>query len=1026
MSAVQLCVATPGSFAWGASPVERLAARAAERGIRALGLADENGLWEAVPFQEACEARGVQPILGARLRVEGVRAQALVRNRAGFAALCRLVTRIQHGGFPAAAAGMGSSRRLLGELRDAGDGLAILSREETLLAGLRAARGPGDLFVPLRPSPAGESDLALAERLRFPPVAAPEVVFSDPGEWARHRLLAAIGRRARIAELQPRDLAQRTAWLHGAAGLARDYAFAPHALSNAARLAERCRYRIPLGGKLLPRFSAPAGRSARAHLQRLCARGWRRRRLGEEPRYRTRLKKELALIGRQGMAGYFLIVADIVRFARSRGILHCGRGSAANSLVAWLLGFTHVDPVRHDLYFERFMNAGRSDFPDVDLDFAWDERDAVLDYVRQRFGRERVAMIGTHVTFGLRGAVRELAKAMGVPPSEIEPFSRALPGRLDGALDEERLRADPRCARLPIRAEPWRTILAQANALQGFPRHLGIHPGGVVIAPSPLTDHLPLQLARKRTGAGRMVITQWDMEPVEKAGLLKIDLLGNRGLAVIRDAAAAVERNLGLRIDFDHLDPQKDQRTCSLLERGETMGCFYVESPGMRGLLQKLQCRDFATLVAASSIIRPGISSSGMMQAYVERHHFVRRHGRHDPSWYPLPCLRSILGETCGVMAYQEDVLKVVQEVAGMTAAEADGLRRSMSHKRSREKVASFRESFLEGARRRGVGAAVAQELWRQIESFAGYSFCKAHSASYARVSFLSAYLRAHHPAEFLAAVLANGGGFYTTFAYLAEARRMGLCLELPCVNRSGDDFQGAEGGVRLGLAQVNGLGAAVRARILEARRRCGPFQSLEDFGQRVRPAPSEWEALIRAGALDGLPDGMTRPERMRAAALWGRTFGGPEPGARLFPDAAVRRPPPPAAEYSPRRRLAQEAEALGFLVSTHPLALFGEAIRRTHAVPARELKHHVNRRVRLVGWQVTNKPVTTRTGRPMMFVSFEDTTAIYETILFPRVYRRLAAGLLTRGPYLLEGTVREEYGALTVEVDALRLLEGR
>ncbi|MFQ5749465.1 MAG: DNA polymerase III subunit alpha, partial [Planctomycetota bacterium] len=712
--------------------------------------------------------------------------------------------------------------------------------------------------------------------------------------------------------------------------------------------------------------------------------------------------------------------------AMGRGILHCGRGSAANSLVAWLLGFTHVDPVRHDLYFERFMNAGRSDFPDVDLDFAWDERDAVLDHVRRCFGRERVAMIGTHVTFGLRGAVRELAKAMGVPASEIEPFSRALPGRLRGPPDGERLRADPRCARLPLRAEPWRTILVQAAALQGFPRHLGVHPGGVVIAPAPLTDHLPLQLARKQTGAGRMVITQWDMEPVEKVGLLKIDLLGNRGLAVIRDTVEAVKRNLGLPIDLDRLDPQGDQRTCSLLERGETMGCFYVESPGMRGLLRKLRCRDFATLVAASSIIRPGISSSGMMQAYVERHHFVRRRGRHDPSWYPLPCLRAILGETYGVMAYQEDVLKVVQEAAGMTAAEADGLRRSMSHKRSHEKMASFRESFLEGARRRGAGEALARELWRQIESFAGYSFCKAHSASYARVSFLSAYLRAHHPAEFLAAVLANGGGFYTTFAYLAEARRMGLRLELPCVNRSGDDFQGADGGVRLGLAQVNGLGAAVRARILEARRRAGPFQGLEDFGERVRPAPSEWEALVRAGALDGLPDGMTRPERMRAAALWAHSFRGPGRGARLFPDGAVRRPPPPAAEYSPRRRLAQEAEALGFLVSAHPLALFGEAIRRTHAVPARELGRHVNRRVRLVGWQVTNKPVTTRGGRPMMFMSFEDTTAIYETILFPRVYRRLAPWLLTRGPYLLEGIVREEYGALTVEVDALRLLEGR
>ncbi|TAH36437.1 MAG: DNA polymerase III subunit alpha [Planctomycetota bacterium] len=1027
----QLAVATPWSFHWGASKVEALAERAAARGVMALGMADRNGLWGALPFQKACEANGIKPLLGLRLRVEGVEAQLIAVEQRGYAALCRLSTRAQLEHVAAEAGGVGRSRKLQDWLLAESDaGCAVLSRDGALLAALRESGAPGGLYVALRPGPFGRAELLLAEELELPPIAAPDVAFADPADFERHALLVCMGRNTTRSRLDPGLLAPPHAWLKGPAEMTVDYAHAPQALRNAVELAERCDCRIPTDRKRLPRYPLPGGASAAAELARRCEEGRRSRGLaGPDARYRGQLRKELDLIARLGFADYFLIVSDIVRWTREQGIQNCGRGSVANSLVSYLLGFTHVDPLRHGLYFERFLNSGRSDLPDIDLDFAWDERDAVLDFVYRCFGRERVAMISTHASFGARGAIRELAKAEGVPASEIGPITRALPWYFQGELAGAALRRLPACARLPLDAEPWRTILRRADEIQEFPRHLGIHAGGVVIAPGVLTDCLPLQHAAKETGDGLVVITQWDMYAVEEAGLAKIDLLGNRGLAVIRDAAAAVARNCGSGPDFARLDPQRDARTGELLERGDTMGCFYIESPSMRSLLQKLRCRSFEVLVAASSIIRPGIASSGMMQAYVERFHEARATGRHRDAWYLHPELRHLLGETFGVMAYQEDVLKVAETVAGMSPQDADGLRRAMSRKRAAALLEAYHQQFLSGALARGLNRPTAEELWRQIESFSGYSFCKAHSASYAEVSYRSAYLRAHHPAEFMAAVLGNYGGYYSTFAYLAEAVRMGLRLQLPCVNRSGDSFQGRDGAIRVGLRQIRGLSVTTRAAILAARTAGGPFPGFDDLLARVRPAPDELEALVRAGACDALADGMPRAQRMRAAALYARRYADPlrRTGTLFGTGRAARSALPQApatAEYGRERLLRQELEALGFLVSAHPLELYRERIAASGAIRACDLREHLNRRVRLVGWQVTQKPLHTRGGEPMLFLTFEDTSALYETVMFPQVYRRLAPWVLTAGPYLLEGVPRDDYGAITVTVSDLRLLE--
>ena len=1073
----ELAVATPWSFHWGASRVEELAARAAACGVARLGMADRNGLWGAVPFQHACEAAGVAPLFGMRLRVEGVEAQVTALDEAGWRALCRLATRVQMALHPAQgepevtveAGALGRGRRLLawlGEERErlgaelaAGGGFLVLSADGELLRGL-LARGLGrpgadprqGLGVAMPLGAAGTAAAELAAALGLEAVACPPVAFAAPEDFPRHRLLVAVGRNENLARLAPEHLAcappgpggagagQPPAWLRDPRERALDYRHHPRAREVAADWAARADYRIPLGVKRMPRLplagdpggdpcADPEGhaRAAMQALEQACRAGIARRGLVWDATYREQLARELALIARQDLADYFLIVADIVRWSDGQGIRNCGRGSAANSLVSYLLGFTHVDPIRHDLWFDRFLHEGRRDFPDVDLDFAWDERDRVLDRMYRRHGRARVAMLGTHVTFGARGAVRELAKAMGLPPAEIAPVTRALPW-MRGGIDLERALAHPKARGLRLGDEPWRTILLQAAALDGFPRHLGVHAGGMVLAPSALTDHLPLQHARKETEDGRVVITQWDMGPVEEAGLLKIDLLGNRGLAVVRDATRMVRDHAGLRLRFDRVDPKRDLRTREMIARGDTMGCFYIESPSMRSLLRKLACCDYPVLVAASSIIRPGIASSGMMGAYIERHREVMARGRHRRDWYLHPMLEEMFAETYGVMAYQEDVLRVAQRLAGMSAADADGLRKAMTKKGAHKSLPAWREALIEGAVAGGMGRPAAEELWRQIESFAGYSFCKAHSASYAEVSFRSAYLRAHHPAEFMAAVLANHGGFYSTFAYVAEAMRMGLSVLPPCVNRGARAFRGRGTELRCGLAEVQRVHGATLDRLLAARAEGGPFIGLDDFCRRVDPQEDELEALVRAGALDGLPDGFTRPERMRWVALYRggrrRARGGAsrtgEP--RLFAEPEVPRPPA-APEFPPRRILALEEQALGYLLSAHPLTLHREAIAAAEVMPARELEAHVGERVRLVGWQVTQKPVRTKHGDAMSFLSFEDTTALYETVLFPEAYRRLAPWTLTRGPYVLEGFARDEHGVVTVEVDRLQLL---
>src|SRR5262245_19925084 len=789
------------------------------------------------------------------------------------------------------------------------------------------------------------------------------------------------------------------------------------------------------------------------------------------PEAQARLAKEIGIIRDKGFAPYFLVVRDIVR----RAPRTCGRGSAAASLVSYALGITHVDPLQHDLYFDRFLNPGRKDPPDIDVDFCWDERDDILKYVFDTYGEAQAAMIANHVTLRLRAAVREVAKVWGLAAAEIGVVTSRLT-RYGGPDDpEEAVRGDPLFRGLHL-APPWPEIPAWAKRISGCPRNLSVHCGGVVIAPDGIDRHVPVQ----RSAKGVMVV-QWEKDQAEEAGLVKIDLLGNRSLSVIRDALRAVQRNHGLEFRYDAFSPLEDPATLELMRDGKTMGVFYVESPAMRQLQQKTRHGDFEHLVIHSSMIRPAANE------YIRE--YVRRlRGGAYAALHPI--LDEVLVETYGIMCYQEDVAKVAMRMAGFSTVDADGLRKVLARKWPGKRMEDYREQFFDGARARGIGEEVAAKVWDMILSFSGYSFCKPHSASYAMVSFQSCYLKAHYPAEFIAAVISNQGGYYSPFAYVSEARRMGLRVLLPDVNASEKEYTGfscaasdeealardsrlnaagkhagsgqanrassgghgssgtcdvwpevarpggkgdcrpncAGGGeerglLRVGFMQVKGLKDAGIAALLEERRCGGPFRSWENFLARVDADPSDVRLLIRSGCFDSIASGRSRPAMMWR--LLAHAEGRATKSRRqmsLFEPERGNLPSPP--EVDEEKILRDEADTLDFLVSRHPLTLYRKELAKIRHVPAAELARHTGERVTTVGWLITGKLVETRKGEPMEFLSFEDTTDIYETTFFPRAYDRFCRILTTTKPFVLTGKVEEDYSAITLTVENARWLE--
>jgi len=979
------------------SPAEWVQAAAA-RGLPALALTDHRLLTGAVEFYTACRKTSVQPILGLDLELDYPdgprRVTLLAAGEQGWPNLCRLSTALM---LP----GEEKPSLPLGVLDAHSADLIILANNLGDPSGRRLAALAelfrGRLYCALAAPPGGSKAELLhqvdeARRLDLPFTAAPPAYYLLPEQAALQRTLAAIRCNVTVGQLAPQDTAPPGAWMLSAEEMRLQYGGIPGALETTLEIAARCRVELPLGQPFYPRVPLPPGLTPQQALRQKAEDGARRLYGRITPAVQQRLDHELEVIAGRGFEPVFLIVEEVLNFARQTGTPYSSRGSAASSLVAHCIGITGPDPLALDLYFERFLNPARSTPPDIDTDLCSRRRDAVIQHVFEVYGADRTAMVGTINRFRPRSAVSDVAKANGLPPSEVRALAEALPhafwSRCEG--EEEGEQPSPFAGLAAAHPDPLhQRIFQQAQLLLKLPRHLSVHAGGLVVGPTALSDRVPLM----RSGSKGIPITQLDLESVEALGLVKIDLLGIRGLTVLGDVAAALHswqrtRYAGPLEVLEDI-PSDDPEVSARIERGETIGCFQIESPGMRATLREIHARTPQDLMAALALYRPGPLQGGLRDA------FVRRFKGQEAVEHIHPALAPLLADTYGVILYQEQVLRIAHQLAGLSLGEADLLRRAMSHFDPGKQMITLREKFIAGAQAHsGVPPETGARVWEMMAAFAGYGFPKAHAASYAQVAWRGAWCKTHFPAEFMAAVLANWGGYYSQRVYLSEARRLGLKVRPPHVNHAAEQFcvcyPGGEPVLYMGLDQVRGL----TRRTIERIRRLRPFTSLEDFLARVDPRRQEAEALARCGALEGLG---SIPALLARITPGGWRAGQPT----LFELQAE-----DANDWSVEQKVAAQQEILGVSLEAHPLELLAGKIAAAHAVSTLEAAAHPGQRVTVAGLRQISRRSRTAKGEWMLFLTLEDLDGLLDVVFFPDAYRRSRAALQNGGPWLISGTV--------------------
>ncbi|MBL8178997.1 MAG: DNA polymerase III subunit alpha [Bryobacterales bacterium] len=949
--------------------------------IPAIGLMDTNTISASVQFYKKARAAGLHPVIGAHVSLpSGASAGLLIENAAGYRNLCRLLSTL-----------IANPQGILwDDLARYSNGLiCILGPGSNPAKLIRTNQSPDqelqryqDLFanrLALAIAPHNEDDLRLsrlfatiARKRRIPLVAAAHAHYLAPQDRLHFDILSSMRTLTLLSQPHPSKRPPGNYHLHSPDEMERHFGALPQAIGNSCRIAERCQFDFDLGDIRFPRFPLPENQSAIARLRHLSSEGIRRR-YGDPPpaEAQERLDREISVIAEVGYAEYFLIFHDIVQWANARGIETLARGSAAGSLVCYALGISNVCPFRFGLCFERFLNRERMQFQklaDIDLDLPWDKRDEVVQYVFNRYGKEHVAMIGAFNTFQGRAAVADIAKVYGIPEREIRRFTGRLPHFLGDA--ESAVRDQPECRSLPRLEEPYRTILRLAGSFHGIPRHRSMHPCGLVISSGPIADRMPLFESAKG-----ILTTHYDMEDVEELGLLKMDLLGQAGLSVLRETRDNLRENRRLNIDPQTACDWHDAQTWSTIATGEARGVFHIESPAMTSLLVMTDCRDMDCLTAVESIIRPGAANEGKKRA------FARRHQKLEPVSYAHPSLEPLLSDTYGLMAYEEHILLVANGFANMPWGRADMLRRTLVKNKDRARILAFGDEFRRCARKHGRSEMEIEAVWNLLQDFAGYMFNKAHSAAYAVEAYQGAWFKTRYPIEFLASVLTNRRGFYSTMLYVLEALRCGARFLPPDVRRSHPSrFLVKDSSVLLPLNQIKGLTQDIVDRIAARR----PYSDAADFFRKVHPHRSEWISLLKTGALDSFdePRGRLfwRLCRLEAAlarqtATTEKMFTGDEIADNLD-----------ETKPSPR----WEHELLGFPVSCHPLDYFAPHIDWKRYVSASQLRLHPQRyadkQIQVCGLIVADRIHSTNRG-PMKFLTLADFTGFTEVSLFTEAY---------------------------------------
>jgi DNA polymerase-3 subunit alpha len=1013
-----------------------LVARTRELEMPAVALTDLSNQFGTVKFYKEAVAAGVKPLLGADLFVENStdankphRLLLLCQNLAGYRLLCRLLSRAyvegQHSGRPCIRRDWletpATGLIALSGAQDGDIGQALLAGNAALadqLAQDYAQLFPGSFYLELQRTqqPYQEDYLhkavALAARHRLPVVATNNVVFLRESEFDAHEVRVCIQEGRILTDpRRPRRYTPQQ-YFRSPTEMAELFADIPEALANSIEIARRCNVRLELGRNFLPDYPLPPGKTVEQQLREQAQTGLKDRLVRHPPAvgmsaepYRVRLEHELGVITKMGFAGYFLIVADFIQWAKDNGVpVGPGRGSGAGSLVAWALGITELDPIRYDLLFERFLNPERVSLPDFDIDFCIEGRDRVIEYVTSRYGRDRVSQIITHGTMAAKAVVRDVGRVLEQPYGYVDKLAKLVPHELDMTLDRA-LEQEPLLKERYDKEEDVRALIDMARALEGLARSAGKHAAGVVIAPGPLTDFMPLYCEQ----GSAQTVTQFDMGDVETIGLVKFDFLGLRNLTIIDkalrtvNAARAAAGEQPVAIDQIPLD---DPETFALIKSARTTALFQLESRGMKDLIARLQPDTFEEIVALVALFRPGPLQSGMVDDFINRKH------KRTAIKYLHPSLEPILKPTYGVILYQEQVMQIARALSGYTLGGADLLRRAMGKKKP-EEMAKQRAVFVDGARKNGVSESLATHIFDMIEKFAGYGFNRSHSAAYALIAYQTAWLKAHYPAAFMAAVLSSDmDKTDKVVTMIAECRDMKLAILPPDINRCEYTFVPVEAKTILyGLGAIKGLGEAAIDALLAARRDAGAFTDLFDFCRRMdsrKVNRRAIESLIKAGALDALGmhraalfaalnDALAAAERHSRDTHAGQSdlFGGTGPAGAAPPT------PAPVPEWSEEQRLEGEKLTLGLYLTGHPIARYADELSHVIDNTLAELRPTRDRSVVVAGLVVSLRTMQTRRGDRMAFVTLDDRTGRLELAVFSDLYAR-ARELLVKDTLLV------------------------
>lgn len=818
------------------------------------------------------------------------------------------------------------------------------------------------------------------------------ITFIDKPGYNVHRLLRAIHHNTLLSKLAPNQQCYPDEMVMSEKALVYHYRHFPEIIENTKRLIDQ----VGIAFDLYVDHNKKSFTGNRDmdwdFLITNAWEGFQKRYDPSDPIIRERFERELNIIQKMDFCTYYLIAYDLVRFADEHGYDHVGRGSGANSMVAYCLGITNVDPIELDLYFERFLNTERTSPPDFDIDFSWTDRDHIYEYIFSKYGTDHVCLLGTHVTYQSKSVIRELGKVFGLPKEEIDEIVRY--------PNQNRNRDQIR-----------ELIFRYAERMIEMPAYISIHACGILITEKPIYYYTATEMPPKA-----YPVSNFEMHNAEDIGIYKFDILSQRGLGHIKETVRLVKVNQHKDVDVYQVNEfKKDQKVKELLRSSRAMGCFYVESPAMRQLLGKLRCEDYITLVAASSIIRPGVAQSGMMRAYIERFHITQNGGSYESIH---PKMDELMKETFGVMVYQEDVIKVAHHFAGLTLTQADVLRRGMSGKyRSRKEFERVRESFFENCKERGYKQEVTDRVWFEIESFSGYSFAKGHSASFAVESYQSLFLKAHYPLEFMVGVINNFGGFYSTEFYFHEARMNGATIEPPCVN-SGSYLTSIAGTIiYIGFIHLRSLESKVAKLIEKERALNGPYTSMAHFLKRIKLGLEQIRILIRIGAFR-----FTRKSKQQL--LWEAMLYFSEVKTKVIANHELFELDNtnyllPVLERNNIEDAFDEIELLGFPLCD-PFALLKTSSRGDTV--ATDLLNKVEQEVALVGYLITIKPTMTKKKLPMYFGTFYDKDGIvFDTVHFPDVAKEFP--FRGRGFYGIRGKVVDDFGVPIIEVKSMKKL---